>query len=264
MNGKTEIERALDGFFADGPERVADQAFLRALDAIDRTKQRRDLLAPWRLSLMSINSRLATMMVVALVAVGGATYLLGQRSSIGGPVPTPTVSPSPGPTAVAVAPSATPDMDTTGWIPFTSALYGFTVSHPPAWTLLVPATGRWSYSTQSNADEDVLFSPSGWPEFDGWETRIPAGMTLASFLTAMTADAVQNMCYPGPSQLLHVTVSGRPATVAYYGCNEHFYVAQAVVMIGNRVWFFDLVGPDRSLILPFLSTVTIDPTLVHD
>src|SRR6185369_458457 len=44
MNSRNEIERALDGFFAEGPETVADQAFLRALDAVDRTTQRRGVL----------------------------------------------------------------------------------------------------------------------------------------------------------------------------------------------------------------------------
>jgi hypothetical protein len=35
-------------------------------------------------------------------------------------------------------------------------------------------------------------------------------------------------------------------------------------VIGNRIWFFVLDGPDRSLIVPFLSTVKIDPAAVVD
>jgi len=46
MTSRIDIERVLDGYLAEGPERVADPALLRALDAIDQTKQRRDLLAP--------------------------------------------------------------------------------------------------------------------------------------------------------------------------------------------------------------------------
>jgi hypothetical protein len=36
------------------------------------------------------------------------------------------------------------------------------------------------------------------------------------------------------------------------------------VVIGNRIWLFDLDGPDRLLIVPFLSTVKIDVTKVVD
>jgi hypothetical protein len=36
------------------------------------------------------------------------------------------------------------------------------------------------------------------------------------------------------------------------------------VPIGDRIWVFDLFGPDRSLIVPFLSTVRIDPAAVVD
>ena len=45
MTSRIDIDQVLDGYLADGPERVGDQALLRALDAIDQTKQRRDLFA---------------------------------------------------------------------------------------------------------------------------------------------------------------------------------------------------------------------------
>jgi hypothetical protein len=265
MNGKTEIERALDEFFGDGPERVADQAFLRALDAIDRTKQRRDLLAPWRFSLMSINSRLATMMLVAVVAVGGAAFLLGQRSTVGG-VATSTATPSPTPTVAPTVPPATPaptQVSTEGWIPFTSAIYGFSASRPTSWSQQ-PATGHSATTPGGDANPDIFWSPSGWPEFTGWETKLPAGKTADAFLQEVTADGVQTACYPVLSLWVATTIDGHQAKLAYGGCNEHFYGAEAVAVIGKRIWFFDLVGPDRSLILPFLTTVKIDPTKVVD
>jgi hypothetical protein len=264
MNGKTEIERALDGFFADGPDRVADPAFLRALDAIDRTKQRRDLFAPWRLSLMSINSRLATMMVVAVVAVGGTMYLLGQRSSVGGPAVTPTSAPNPTASApVAIGPTPVPSISTANWVPFTSAIYGFSASYPGTWSTQ-PATAKKATPTGGDADPDILWSPSGWPDFKGWEVKLPAGTTADKFLQTFTADAVNTACYPAPNMLVTTTIDGHPANIAYAGCNEHFYFAQATAVIGNRIWFFDLDGPDRSLIVPFLSTVKIDASKVVD
>jgi hypothetical protein len=266
MNGRNEIERTLDGFLAEGPETVADQAFMRALDAVDRTKQRRDLLAPWRLSLMSINSRLATVMLVAAIAIGGGAYFLGQRAAVGTGPATPTASPAapnPTPSAVALAPTPEPTVDTTFWSPFTSRFYGFTVSRPQTWTE-GRGTGHWTLANQDDAAVDVLWSPTGWPDFKGYETKIPAGMTADAFIQAYTADATKTACYPTPNMWTQTTIDGHPATIAYAGCNEHFYFAQATVVIGNRIWLFDLDGPDRLLIVPFLSTVKIDPTKVVD
>jgi len=269
MTGRTEIESALDGFLAEGPESVADRALMRALDAIDGTKQRRDLFTPWRLSLMSMNARLATMMVIAVVAVGGGMYLLGQRSSVGNvatPTPLATSTPMPSPTASAAAvakPTPVPPVSTADWVPVTSAIYGFSVSRPGNWASQ-PAAAKKASPTGGDADPDVLWSPSGWPAFSGWEVTIPAGKTADQFLTAFTADAVANACYPASTNLVPTTIDGHPASIAYAGCNEHFYFAQAVVVIGKRMWFFKLDGPDRSLIVPFLTTVKIDPSKVVD
>ncbi len=259
MTGRTEIELALDDFLADGPETVPDPAVLRALDAIDRTKQRRELIAPWRYSLMISFPRLMAAMLVVVVAVGGGAYLLGQRSAVSAPSPSPSAQPA-SPSAVAVAPTVTPtpSVDTSSWNPFKSANYGFTVSHPPNWSEQ-PASARWTYAKQSDSAVETLWSPGGWPEFTGFETRIPAGMTADSFLSAYTADAVQTACYPRPNAWVKTTIDGHAANIAYAGCNEHFFFAEATAVIGNRIWFFDLIGPDRSLIVPFLSTVKIDP-----
>ena len=263
MSGKTEIERALDGFLAEGPETVADQAFLRALDAIDRTKQRRDWFAPWRFANMLIYPRLVAAVLVTVVAVGGAMYLLGQRNPVGGPMPTASpAAPSPTP-PVATASVAPSPVDTSVWIPFTSRFYGFSVSHPSGW-IEQPGSGHWSFAKPDDAAIDILWSPSGWPEFTGLETRIPAGKTADAFIAEFTADAVATACYPPKSLWVQTTVDGHAATIAYAGCNEHFFSAEAIVVIGKRIWFFDLYGPDRSLIVPFLSTVKIDVSAVVD
>lgn len=267
MSGRTDLERFLDGYVAEGPETVGDQALLRALAAVDRTKQRRDFFAPWRLSLMSINSRLAAVMLVAALAVGGGAYLLGKQAAVGNSSATPTTVPAaltPTPSLAAAA-SAAPSqgVNTLGWVPFTSSFYGFTVSHPSGWTIR-PGSGHWSLDNQDDGAVDFLWSPSGWPDFQGYEARIPKGMTADAFIESYTADVVATACYPLPSGFLRTTVDGHAANIAYAGCNEHFYFAEATVVIGDRIWFFDLHGPDRQLIVPFLSTVKIDPTTVVD
>lgn len=99
MSGQSEIQRTLDGYLSEGPDRVADQALARALDAVDRTQQRRGLLAPWRFPRMNTYTRLAAAAAVAVVALGGALYLIGPRPGVGGPSATPSASSVPSGTA---------------------------------------------------------------------------------------------------------------------------------------------------------------------
>jgi len=265
MTGRSEVELALDRFLADGPETVADRAVEQTLAVIDRTKQRRDLFARWRFNVMISFPRLAAAAVVAVVAVGGGAYLLGQRSGAGGPVSTSTVAP----TAPIANPTAspttapTPTVDPTNWVPFTSAIYGFSAAHPTDWTV-TPASGQHASAPGADSNGDTFWSMTGWPDFNGYEFKIPAGTTADAFIQAATADAVKTACYPTPNMWTKTTVDGHPASIAYWGCNEHFYSAQATVVIGTRIWFFNLDGPDRSLIVPFLTTVKIDPTKVVD
>jgi hypothetical protein len=149
------------------------------------------------------------------------------------------------------------------WTPFTSAFYGFTVGHPANWTVQ-PGAGHWSLAVQSDAAEDWFTSPAGRPDFEGYEAKIPAGMTATAFINAYQPVSSSGSCYPDASQWTQTTVDGHAATIAYAGCTEQYNMANAAVVIGNRVWFFDLHGPDRSLIVQFLSTVKIDPTKVVD
>ena len=89
-------------------------------------------------------------------------------------------------------------------------------------------------------------------------------MTADAFIQAYNAGVIANACYPAPNALYTTTIDGHDATIAYAGCNEHFYFARAITVIDNRIWFFDLDGPDRLLIVPFLSTVKLDPSKVVD
>lgn len=262
MTGRTEIERALDGFFAEGPDKVADEALVRTLDAIDRTKQRRDLFARWRFNVTISFPRLAMAALVAIMAIGGGAYVLGQRSGVGGPVPTPIVTPaaSTNPTA-AKTPAPTPTLDPSTWATFTSAIYGFSAAHPTDWSE-ARTSSKSASAPGADSNADTFFSPSGWPDFHGFEIKVPAGTTADAFIQGFVADP--NNCYPSPNMWFQTTVDGHPASIAYAGCNEHFFFAQAAVVVGKRVWFFVLDGPDRTLILPFLTTVKIDPTKVVD
>ena len=426
MTARPDIEGVLDGFLVEGPDKVADHALMRALDEIDQTQQRRDLLAPWRRSLMITFPRLAAAALVAVIAIGGAVYVLGSHPTVGVPaVPTPTAAASPTTAAVVSTPHVGMDTDTakwtqfTGsrygysvswpntavwthssatedwagqtsydmwasnadapwvdkfydqatqltmtavattipvgtteeafidaylkpgktaptscperasamapividghaarettrcgdqaafvavghrmfvfsisnqhevpflsaylstvllpdqaaalpptnqWIPFTSAFYGFTVSHPANW-IAQRGTGHWSLAAQTDASVDWFSSLAGRPDFEGYESKIPAGMTATEFINAYQPVSSAGSCYPPESAWTPTMIDGHAATIAYAGCNEPYYMASASVVIGNRVWFFDLHGPDRSFIVQFLSTVKLDPTKVVD
>ena len=161
-------------------------------------------------------------------------------------------------------------VDTTSWVPFTSTFYGFTVSHPADWSVM-SGSGHWSLANYADATEDILTSPSGPPSpvrppnFSAIEVKVPSGMTADAFVQAITnlGHGSQD-CYPLGTQLPLTTIDGHPATIADGGCVQQYYYAEATAVIGNRVWIFNLHGPNRSLIGSFLSTVKIDATKVVD
>jgi len=171
---------------------------------------------------------------------------------------------------IAPSPTAAATVDMTNWVAFESKVYGFSVSHPAGWTVAA-GSGHWSLTNYADATADILTSPSGPPSpvgppsFGAIEVKVPLGTTVDAFLQAITnlGHGPQD-CYPFGTQLPKTTIDGHAATIAYGGCVSQYYYAEAVAVIGNRVWIFGLHGPDRSLILPFLSTVKIDPTKVVD
>jgi len=267
MNATRDPETVMTAWLDEGPTDLPDVTRRAILTALPTTQQRGlGPLALLRHSPMLIYPRLTAALLVSVAVVGASMYLLGQRNPVGAPAttaPPATPSPAPSPVAAASAAATQAPIDTSLWIPFTSAYYGVSVSHPGAWSEQ-PASGRWSLTKPDDADVDIFWSPGGWPQFNAFETKLPAGATVDKFLQDFTADAVIHACYPPKNQWTQTTVDGHPATIAYAGCNEHFYSAESFVVIGRRIWVFDLYGPDRSLIVPFLSTVKIDPSKVVD
>lgn len=260
MTTDRDPETILAAWLDEGPTDLPDVTRRAILTALPTTNQAwRSPIAPWRFPFMNALTRYAGLALVALLAISGAIYLIGLHPAAGGPgaSPIPTTVPTVAPAATAAA------VDTTNWTKYTSANYGFSVGLPPTW-FPQPAVGHWAFAKQDDAAIETLWSQSGWPEFQGFETKIPAGMTADTLITALTADGVSTACLPAPSQWDKITIDGHPATMANGGCNQHFYFADAFAVIGDRVWMFILTGPDRSLIVPFLSTVKIDVASVVD
>jgi hypothetical protein len=125
-------QRITDWLVGEGeyelPDRVLDQTFHRAA----ATRQLR-ALPGWRMFLMDRKfiSFAAGAAAIAVVVIAGAAYF-GQPdgSNVGG-APTSSAPPSP----------VTPGI--TGWKPYTSAAYGYTISLPSDWSVGATANHKW-------------------------------------------------------------------------------------------------------------------------
>jgi hypothetical protein len=110
MNPTRDPEAILAAWLDEGPTDLPDATRRAILTALPTTKQaRRGPLAPWRFFQMNTYTRLAAAALVAVVAVGGALYLLGGNSGVGsqGPTHTPPIAPTPAPSPSEAA-TATP------------------------------------------------------------------------------------------------------------------------------------------------------------
>jgi len=245
MSSRTEIERTLDSFFAEGPETVADQALVRTLNAVDRTKQRRGLFAPWRVNLMITLPRLAAAALVAVIAVGGAAYLLGSHSSVGVPAASPT-APPPSPTSIVVVPTANTGMSTdiSTWTAFTTSRYGYTVSWPntPVW-IHSPATEDWA----GQSADDMWASTTDAPWVDKFydQTTQVTMTAVATFHSIGTTTAQAIDAYLKPSagttgacielakDMRATAIDGQPGLETTKCGNQAGFVA-----IGRRLYVF--------------------------
>jgi len=146
MTHGSDLERRLSSHYAaEAPARAPDWVLHGALDAIQRTPQRRVLLRlPWRTPTMPSFAKLAT--AVAVVAVVGLA-LVALRV-----IPEPAAQPTPSPTA---QPSTS----------FTSELNAYTFQLPSGWRA-VPATEEWADGVLLvDGDSkflDVFVSPGGF------------------------------------------------------------------------------------------------------
>jgi hypothetical protein len=161
MTANDDLSRRLtDHYAAEAPPRAPDWVLESALSTIEDTRQRRDLLAPWRFPHMPTYSKLAAA-GIAVIAVGA--YVLWQLAPSGGPggpspAPSPTASPKPTATLAPTVPTYVPPA-LTGT--FTSDLHGVSLSYPAGWSTR-PATEPWTDSSPpdfSEAAGDLIFDP---------------------------------------------------------------------------------------------------------
>ena len=115
---------------------------------------------------MPVYARAAVIAVALVVMVGAGLVFLGNRApgGVGGaPAATPTSSPSPtaSPTSSPTAEPSYVAPGITGWTPFTSAVYGYTLSYPQGWSI-GQATRAWGPTDGPGTDStsDMFVNPA--------------------------------------------------------------------------------------------------------
>ena len=112
MNQRSDIDRTLEIWLADGPTTISDRFVDVVSGRIGRTRQRRSWRLPWRLQMNTPIKLIAALAAVLVFAVVGYNMLPRQPGVGGQPTPPPT--PIPTGTPAATEPVALPDGVLTG------------------------------------------------------------------------------------------------------------------------------------------------------
>jgi hypothetical protein len=96
-----------------------------------------------------------------------------------------TQPPAPSPSSTTFGAPATERIGTTGWVPYTSERYGFTIMHPPDWSIS-PAEETWTIEHTrdfANLGQERFFSPDGNIFAAAWATPYSGEETLTAVQT---------------------------------------------------------------------------------
>lgn len=262
MNQPRDPDAIIATWLEDGPIDLPAET-RRAISVGLRTQPRARRTANLRgLSMLPLN-RFATAAAILLAVGLLSAFVLSNRLGGPGATPAPSVSALPSATAsplpspsIAASPTATL-VQTTGWLPFTSSHYGYTIAYPPTWAA-TQATRAWVVATDPLAAPrpggvlDVfLGNPPNGPETGvfGFAADVPAGTSEGAWLTSYYAG--RNYCPTMPT-FLPITVDGHPGRL------DPCYDAQAFVFVGHRVYVFVIFQTQmQPLFKAFLSTVKL-------
>ena len=279
MTSRIDAERILDAYLAPGADRLPDRVIDAALSDIAQTPQRRALRVPWRFPTMNSYAKLAiAAVVVVVVAIGGFALLRPGGSSAVGAAPTATPSPtSSASAALTRSPAASPSpIDTSGWVPFTSDRYGYTISYPPTLPGIPPCTvsaptvvgqalrdfrfgtdhwGTLPESTLTPLDSLVIGAQNCEIVFNGFAETIPGGTSVDDVIS-QSVGTEDPLGVPFPTcESEPITIDGQPGRFDVCGDN----VSLAVVIVGDRAYVF-IQGRGsvaKDLMLAQLSTVQL-------
>ena len=190
------------------PDRVLAKTFHQA--AVTRQVR---ALPGWRIFQMDrkVISFAAGAAAIAVLVIAGAAYF-GQpdASGVGG-------APAPSPTPTLVTPGIS------GWTPYTSAAYGFTMSYPSDWSVDGPASHKWQPGQPADVNSgswDIFVND---PAIDGNSIAMavsqmpaPTGADLASWegLHAVHRELCDEPTTPSVSSGLHADADVRRGRIA--------------------------------------------------
>jgi hypothetical protein len=237
MSTNSDFDRRAATFLAVGPTELSDRVLDAALGKVHQTPQRRGLTAPWRFLQMPAAFRLATAAVVAVLAVGGAAYVIGLRATNGPAAPA----------SVTAVPSGSPAPAACGH-ELAQGLYltpgcEYRTSNLPL-TLTIVSDGSWMDQFQTANVLDLIAS-SG-----------PARETTIRMRPLRTV--LENPCEWGSSPRRSTT----PGSAREYldwlgGFSADATTAEQVDLLGVHGWRFDtaarLPAPTPSDLCPLLS-----------
>ena len=257
MSQPRDLDAIIAVWLDDGPIELPSET-RRAISVGLRTQPRPRRLAILGGSSMSPINRFATAAVIVLAVAALSAFVLSNRGGGPGGTPPPSASGAPSPLAspsIVPSPSAT-TVPATGWTPFTSSHYGYTIAYPPAW-VSTQAKRRWVFA----ADRLAQVGPGGASDvfegsWDGQDTAVtgfaadvPAGTTEDAWLASYYAGSA--FCPTMPT-FVSITVDDHPGRL------DPCYDAQAFVFVGNRVYVFLIFRTEEQpLFRAFLSTVKL-------
>lgn len=242
MTGKLDVDRILEDWLADGPDRLPDRVVQTTVAQLDHIKQRKS----WWLPGSNKMQRLilpATGVAVAIVIAGVALTSLFRGPSVGGPQGT----------------------------PFTSERHAYTIIVPDGWTV-EERPGAWPLGTFFDAD-----TGSGVDYFERRDRDkgarlnlylasqpIPAGMSVDEWIaTHDDANDREHPCFDLVETFPTVTVDGEPARQQAHHCETFFGSGddgaltgiQTLVSHNGRGYAIYLWPTDTGVAMPPLATL---------
>ena len=254
MSANYDLERRVADYYeTEAPPAAPVWVLREALETIDTTPQRRVFIrVPWRLPTMNTYARFAAgaVTVIAVGVIGYATLGPG-RSPDPGAIATPSPSIT---TSAGLTPSPPPALTES----YTSAIHGYTISHPADWTVR-EATESWAtgipfqaspfadvIETSGNRFLLVASQPLGGRDADAWSDVIASD------------GGWEDTCEPTSDP---VTVDGESAVIVTH-CDG---TPSALVAVANRGYLIVLYGfgESESWFREILSTMQLDPASAH-
>jgi hypothetical protein len=242
MTGQLDVDRVLEDWLADGPDRLPDRVVQATVVQLDDIKQRKSSWLPgsnrmFRLILPTAG--VAAAIVIAAVAL--TSFFRGQ--SVGAPPGT----------------------------PFTSARHGYTIILPDSWTV-EERPGTWMLgtffdaTTNSGVDYFERRDPNEGARLNAYlaSQPIPTGMTFEEWITTHDdANERQHPCFEILATYPAVTVDGEPARQQAHHCETFFGDGddgaltgiQTLVSHNGRGYAIYLWPEDTGVAMPPVSTL---------